>query len=115
MCGLWVAAFAVSSIPQMDGDQPGLVGSPDLTVWVTVLLVQSIPYAAAVIVSLVSSLQLRGDWIGEARDPVFDETAAAFEPGVDAVATGTSTLPAGTLPGNNGGALPATAKLDSAK
>jgi cellulose synthase/poly-beta-1,6-N-acetylglucosamine synthase-like glycosyltransferase len=114
MCGLWVAAFAVSSIPQMDGDNPGLVGSPDLTVWVTVLLVQSIPYAAAVIVSLVSSMKLRGDWIGEARDPVLDETAAAA-PDVDPVATGTSTLPAGTLPGNNGGALPATAKLDSAK
>ena len=114
MCGLWVAAFAVSSIPQMDGDKPGLVGSPDLTVWVTVLLVQSIPYAAAVVVSLVSSLQLRGDWIGEARDPVFD-AAAAVEPDVVAVATGTTTLPVGTLPGNNGGALPATAKLDSAK
>jgi hypothetical protein len=113
MCGLWVAAFAVSSIPQMDGDQPGLVGSPDLTVWVTVLLVQSIPYAAAVIVSLVSSLQLSGDWIGEARDPVFDATAA--EPDLDAVATGTSTLPVGSLARNNGGALPATAKLDSAK
>jgi len=115
MCGLWVAAFAVSSIPQMDGDQPGLVGSPDLTVWVTVLLVQSIPYAAAVVVSLVSSLQLRGDWIGEARDPVFEEAAAVLEPVLDAVATGTSTLPVGTRPRNNGGAVPATAKFDSAK
>ena len=115
MCGLWVAAFAVSSIPQMDGDQPGLVGSPDLTVWVTVLLVQSIPYAAAVIVSLVSSLQLRGDWIGEARDPVFDASAAGAEPDLDSVATGTSTLPVGSLASNNGGALPATAKLDAAK
>jgi len=99
----------------MDGDQPGLVGSPDLTVWVTVLLVQSIPYAAAVIVSLVSSLQLRGDWIGEARDPVFDASAAASEPDPDSIATGTSTLPVGSLARNNGGALPATAKLDSAK
>ena len=115
MCGLWVAAFAVSSIPQMDGDLPGLVGSPDLTVWVTVLLVQSIPYAAAVLVSLVSSLQLSGDWIGEARDPVFDATAAASETAPDSIATGTSTLPVGSLARNNGGALPATAKLDSAK
>jgi hypothetical protein len=115
MCGLWMAAFAVSSIPQMDGDLPGLVGSPDLTVWVTVLLVQSIPYAAAVIVSLISSLQLRGDWIGEACDPVFDATAAASEPDLGSVATGTSTLPVGSLARNNGGALPATAKLDSAK
>ena len=34
--------------------------------WVTVLLVQSIPYAAAVFVSMVSCLRLSGDWIGEA-------------------------------------------------
>jgi hypothetical protein len=99
----------------MDGDQPGLVGSPDLTVWVTVLLVQSIPYAAAVVVSLVSSLQLRGDWIGEARDPVFDATGVAAGSDLDALATGTSTLPVESLARNNGGALPATAKLDSAK
>jgi hypothetical protein len=58
---------------------------------------------------------LRGDWIGEARDPVFDDTATGFEPDADAVATGTTTVPVGTLPGNNGGALPASAKLDSAK
>ena len=64
--GLWFSAFAVSRIPSFDGDLPGLIGSPDLTVWVTVLLVQSIPYAAAVIVSIVSSLQLPGEWIGEA-------------------------------------------------
>ena len=35
MVGLWFAAFAVSRIPYFDGDLPGLVGSPDLTVWVT--------------------------------------------------------------------------------
>jgi exo-beta-1,3-glucanase (GH17 family)/cellulose synthase/poly-beta-1,6-N-acetylglucosamine synthase-like glycosyltransferase len=65
MLGLWVAAFGVSRIPAMDGNLPGLVGSPDLTIWVTVLLVQSIPYAAAVVVSLVSALGLPGHWIGE--------------------------------------------------
>jgi hypothetical protein len=65
----------VSRIPTFDGDLPGLVWSPDLSIWVTVLLVQSIPYAAAVIVSLVSALDLPGGWIGEARD-----AAAASEP-----------------------------------
>ncbi len=64
--GLWFAAWAVSRIPTFDGDLPGLVGSPDLSVWVAVLLIQSIPYAAAVIVSLVSALDLPGAWIGEA-------------------------------------------------
>jgi hypothetical protein len=115
MCGLWVAAFAVSRIPDMDGDMPGLVGSPDLTVWVTVLLVQSIPYAAAVIVSLVSSLQLPGHWIGEARDTWISEPVVLDE--ADAVASQPvhAALSAATRSGDNGGALPATAKLDSAK
>jgi len=66
MVGLWFAAFGVSRIPDLDGDLPGLIGSPDLNVWVAVLLVQSLPYAAAVVVSLVSALGLRADWIGEA-------------------------------------------------
>jgi cellulose synthase/poly-beta-1,6-N-acetylglucosamine synthase-like glycosyltransferase len=66
MVGLWCAAFGVSRIPGLDGDKTELLGSPDLTVWVTVLLIQSIPYAAAVIVSLVNALGLPGGWIGEA-------------------------------------------------
>jgi exo-beta-1,3-glucanase (GH17 family)/cellulose synthase/poly-beta-1,6-N-acetylglucosamine synthase-like glycosyltransferase len=69
MMGLWFAAFAVSRIPYFDGDLPGLVGSPDLTVWVTVLLVQSIPYAASVAVSMASTLRASGDWIGECSAP----------------------------------------------
>jgi len=66
MTGLWFAAFAVSQIPNLDGDLPGLVGGPDLSVWVAVLLIQSLPYAATVVVSLVSALALPGGWIGEA-------------------------------------------------
>jgi cellulose synthase/poly-beta-1,6-N-acetylglucosamine synthase-like glycosyltransferase len=67
LLGLWLSAFAVSRIPAFDGELPGLVWSPDLSIWVTVLLIQSIPYAAAVIVSLVSAFDLPGRWIGEAR------------------------------------------------
>jgi hypothetical protein len=115
MCGLWVAAFAVSRIPDIDGDMPGLVGSPDLTVWVTVLLVQSIPYAAAVIVSLVSSLQLPGHWIGEARDTWVSEPVVLDEADAVAAQPVNAVLSAATRSGDNGGALPATAKLDSAK
>ena len=66
MLGMWFAAFAVSRIPSFDGDLPGLVGSPDLSIWVAVLLIQSISYAAAVLVSLVSALDLPGGWLGEA-------------------------------------------------
>jgi hypothetical protein len=101
MVGLWTAAFAVSCIPDMDGSDPGLVGSPDLTVWVTVLLVQSIPYLAAVVVAFVSALKVPGGWIGEAA-------AEGYE-------VSTNTLPELAASGNNGGALPASAKLDSAK
>ena len=66
MIGLWFAAFGASRIPDIDGDLPGLIGSPDLSVWVAVLLIQSLPYTAAVVVSMVSALGLRAGWIGEA-------------------------------------------------
>jgi hypothetical protein len=78
MLGLWSAAFGVSRIPQLDGDLTGLVGSPDLSVWVTVLLVQSMPYAAAVIASLASALKLRADWIGEAGSAEIEPRHAAI-------------------------------------
>ena len=100
--GLWFAAFAVSHIPRVDGSLTGVVGSPDLTVWVAVLLIQSIPYAAAVVVSIVSCLALPGAWIGEAGASV----VASTEP---------STMQEPTAAVNNGGPVPATAKLDSAK
>ncbi len=79
MAGLWLSAFAVSRIPSLDGDLPGFMGGPDLTVWVAVLLIQSLPYAAAVLVSLVNALELPGGWIGEtaAIAPAGIEPAAA--------------------------------------
>jgi hypothetical protein len=77
MLGLWFAALAVSRIPSFDDDLPGLVGSPDLSIWVAVLLFQLIPYTAAVFVSLVSALDLPGAWLGEAG-----ATLAASEPEV---------------------------------
>jgi exo-beta-1,3-glucanase (GH17 family)/cellulose synthase/poly-beta-1,6-N-acetylglucosamine synthase-like glycosyltransferase len=93
MFGLWFAAFAVAHIPEVDGNLTGLVGSPDLTVWVTVLLIQSIPYAAAVIVSIVSCLELPGRWIGEAGTA---PPAPALEPVVGATAATPAALPADT-------------------
>ena len=83
MVGLWFAAFAVSRIPSFDGDLTGLVGSPDLSVWVIVLLIQSIPYAASVVVSLVSALDLPGGWLGEAGAAALrSEIAVGSEPEV---------------------------------
>jgi cellulose synthase/poly-beta-1,6-N-acetylglucosamine synthase-like glycosyltransferase len=81
MLGLWFAAFAVSRIPSFDGDLPGLIWSPDLSIWVAVLLIQSIPYAAAVFVSLVSALDLPGAWLGEAG--AAGATAPPSEPEVE--------------------------------
>ena len=46
MVALWVAAYGVAHLQGID--------TPDLIVWDIVLLVQSIPYAAAVFMSLVS-------------------------------------------------------------
>lgn len=48
MLALWLSAFAVFT--QVD------TGMRDLTVWVIVLLVQSVPYCAALLVSLLSAL-----------------------------------------------------------
>jgi exo-beta-1,3-glucanase (GH17 family)/cellulose synthase/poly-beta-1,6-N-acetylglucosamine synthase-like glycosyltransferase len=51
MLALWAAAFSIRSIPHE-------IASPDTTVWMVALLIQSIPYAAALCVSIVSALQL---------------------------------------------------------
>jgi exo-beta-1,3-glucanase (GH17 family)/cellulose synthase/poly-beta-1,6-N-acetylglucosamine synthase-like glycosyltransferase len=53
---LLLAAWGVSSIE--------LMGSPDLSVWILVLLVQTVPYLAAIIMSLVSALPLPAQLIG---------------------------------------------------
>jgi exo-beta-1,3-glucanase (GH17 family)/cellulose synthase/poly-beta-1,6-N-acetylglucosamine synthase-like glycosyltransferase len=51
MLCLWAAAFAVATIPTE-------VASPDRRVWVIAMMIQSIPYASAMLVSLVSALKL---------------------------------------------------------
>jgi len=51
MIALWAAALSIRSIPRE-------IASPDTTVWMVALLIQSIPYAAALGVSIVSALKL---------------------------------------------------------
>jgi cellulose synthase/poly-beta-1,6-N-acetylglucosamine synthase-like glycosyltransferase len=53
---LLLAAWGVSAID--------LMGSPDLSIWILVLLVQTVPYLAAIIMSLVSALPLPAKLIG---------------------------------------------------
>jgi exo-beta-1,3-glucanase (GH17 family)/cellulose synthase/poly-beta-1,6-N-acetylglucosamine synthase-like glycosyltransferase len=61
MLGLWLAAFAVYL-------EVGTV-MLDLKVWVAVLLIQSIPYFAALLVSLVSAFpKLPARYVGRAED-----------------------------------------------
>lgn len=54
--GLSLAAFAVARIDAMD--------SPDLRVWIIVLVIQTIPYWAAVLMSLIGALPLPAQSIG---------------------------------------------------
>jgi cellulose synthase/poly-beta-1,6-N-acetylglucosamine synthase-like glycosyltransferase len=46
---------------------PAELKGPDVSVWVAVLLIQAVPYAAAVLVSLVSASTLPARWLGEIR------------------------------------------------
>lgn len=50
MIALWLSAWGVAHTPQVD--------SPDRLAWIIVLLIQSVPYAAAVATSLVSAFAL---------------------------------------------------------
>ncbi len=43
---------------------PEELKGPDVSVWVAVLLIQSVPYAAALLVSLISTLSLPARWLG---------------------------------------------------
>lgn len=58
MFALWLAAWGVSRTQLME--------SPDGLVWVIVLLLQSIPYAAALLMATLSGLQLPARWLGNA-------------------------------------------------
>jgi hypothetical protein len=51
MLALWAAAFSIRALPRE-------IASPDTTVWMVALLIQSIPYAAALGLSIVSALKL---------------------------------------------------------
>jgi len=53
---LLLAAWGVSQID--------LMGSPDLAVWIVVLLIQTVPYLAAIVMSLVSALPLPARLVG---------------------------------------------------
>jgi exo-beta-1,3-glucanase (GH17 family)/cellulose synthase/poly-beta-1,6-N-acetylglucosamine synthase-like glycosyltransferase len=57
MLGLWLSAIGIRTIPKE-------MASPDLTVWFAALLIQSIPYAASLVVSLISAFSLPASLLG---------------------------------------------------
>lgn len=56
----------VDLIPGRTLGVPEELRGPDLSIWVAVLMIQSIPYAAALLVSLLSALDLPARWLGSA-------------------------------------------------
>ncbi len=59
MLALWLAAWGVAYTPQM--------ASPDRLAWIIVLSIQSVPYAAALVTSLVSAFPLPARLMGGNR------------------------------------------------
>jgi exo-beta-1,3-glucanase (GH17 family)/cellulose synthase/poly-beta-1,6-N-acetylglucosamine synthase-like glycosyltransferase len=51
--------------PELAFGVPEELKGPDVSVWVAVLLIQAVPYAAAVIVSIISALDLPAKWLGQ--------------------------------------------------
>ena len=57
MLALWLAAFAVTQVPEERT-------SPDRAMWTIMLLIQSLPYLAALVVSLASAFPLPARLLG---------------------------------------------------
>jgi exo-beta-1,3-glucanase (GH17 family)/cellulose synthase/poly-beta-1,6-N-acetylglucosamine synthase-like glycosyltransferase len=57
MVALWLSAWAVAQVPP-------LLQGPDRLAWIVVLLIQSIPYASAVLASLASAFPLSARMLG---------------------------------------------------
>jgi exo-beta-1,3-glucanase (GH17 family)/cellulose synthase/poly-beta-1,6-N-acetylglucosamine synthase-like glycosyltransferase len=69
MLGLWLCAWGVMHPPWIvaqgaDRFSWSMAQGPDRFAWVVVLLVQSVPYASALLVSLVSAFPLRASLLG---------------------------------------------------
>jgi hypothetical protein len=58
MVALWLSAFAVSRVPEEQS-------SPDRAMWTIMLMIQSLPYMAALLVSLASAFPLKASLLGE--------------------------------------------------
>jgi len=70
MLGLLLSAWGVAHAPQAAGlDRVALAG-PDRLAWIVVLLVQSVPYASSLLVSLSSAFPLPAGLLGTHYRPI---------------------------------------------
>ena len=74
MLGLWLSAWGVSyaTLPQTRG--------PDRLAWIVVLLIQSVPYASSLIVSLASAFRLPASLLGGGYRPAATGTRHVVKP-----------------------------------
>jgi exo-beta-1,3-glucanase (GH17 family)/cellulose synthase/poly-beta-1,6-N-acetylglucosamine synthase-like glycosyltransferase len=70
MLALWCCAIGVRTVPKE-------MASPDLTVWLAALLIQSIQYAAALLVSLVSAFNIPASLLGSSPHKLMKPAAPA--------------------------------------
>jgi hypothetical protein len=64
MLALWACAFGVVYVTQ---HTPGLGSGPDLSIWIIVLIIQSTPYFAALLISMASAFRLPASLLGRDR------------------------------------------------
>jgi hypothetical protein len=67
LIALLAAAYFLTHQVTLAGELIGVpeeLRGPDVTLWVAVLIIQAVPYAAALIVSLISALSLPARWLG---------------------------------------------------
>jgi hypothetical protein len=75
MLGLWLSAWGVSHATTLQ------TRGPDRLAWIVVLLIQSIPYASSLIVSLTSAFPLPAKLLGRGyRPPIIDPPDPADPP-----------------------------------
>src|SRR5580658_2130450 len=79
MIGLVLAAWAVGHLVPTEGPERFAWG-PDRIAWIVVLLVQSVPYASSLIVSLISAFPLPARLLGTGYRPM---TGGGRQPEVD--------------------------------
>jgi hypothetical protein len=63
MLALWACAIGVI----IATSRPGVGHGPDLSVWIIVLIIQSTPYLAALLISLASAFKLPASLLGRER------------------------------------------------